>query len=67
MDLRIRRWGSNPSGCAISLFALTTYVNDDGTTEEGWMVSVDSNLIFVGPTQIRIATRQELSDDEQTV
>jgi hypothetical protein len=30
------------------------------------MVSIDSNLIFVAPDQIRIATPEELSDDEET-
>jgi hypothetical protein len=54
------------SGARGTAFAPTTYVNDDGTTEEGWMVSVDSNLIFVAPDQIRIATPEELSDDEET-
>ena len=44
-----------------------TVVNDDGTTEEGWMVNVDSNLIFVAPDQIRIATPEELGDDDEPV
>jgi hypothetical protein len=54
------------SGARGAAVAPTTVVNDDGTTEEGWMVSVDSNLIFVAPDQIRIATPEELSDDEET-
>jgi hypothetical protein len=44
-----------------------TVVNEDGTTEERWMVSVDSNLISVAPDQIRIATAGELSDDDEAV
>jgi hypothetical protein len=35
-------------------------VYDDGTTDEGWMVSIDTNLVFVHPDEIRIATAQEL-------
>jgi hypothetical protein len=54
------------SGARGTAFAPTTVVNDDGTTEERWMVSVDSNLIFVAPDQIRIATPEELRDDEET-
>ena len=45
----------------------TTVLNDDGTTEERWTVSVDSNLISVAPDQIRIATAKELSDDDDAV
>ena len=45
-------------------FAPTTYVNDDGTTEDGWMVSTDSKLMFVAPDQIRVATTEELTDEE---
>jgi hypothetical protein len=54
------------SGAGGTAVAPTTVVNDDGTTEEGWMVSVDSNLRFVAPDQIRIATAKELSDDDET-
>ncbi|SCG39674.1 hypothetical protein GA0070609_0756 [Micromonospora echinaurantiaca] len=52
------------TGARGTTFAPTTYVNDDGTTEEGWMVSIDSKLMFVAPDQIRVATPQELSDEE---
>ncbi|MGV9805566.1 hypothetical protein [Micromonospora chersina] len=45
-------------------FAPTTYVNDDGTTDEGWMVSIDSKLMFLAPQEIRIVTSQELSEEE---
>jgi hypothetical protein len=54
------------SGARGTAFTPVTVVNDDGTSEEGWMVSVDSKLIFVAPDQIRIATPEELSDDEAT-
>jgi hypothetical protein len=52
------------SGARGTAFLPMTYVNDDGSTEEGWMVSVDSKLISLAPDQIRVATSEELSDDE---
>jgi hypothetical protein len=52
------------TGARGMVFAPTTYVNDDGTIDEGWLVRVGSNLMFVAPEQIRIATALELNDDE---
>jgi hypothetical protein len=53
------------SGARGTAVAPTTVVNEDGTTEEPWLVSVDSNLISVAPDQIRIATPEELSEDDE--
>jgi hypothetical protein len=52
------------TGARGMVFAPTTYVNDDETIDEGWLVRVGSNLMFVAPEQIRIATALELNDDE---
>lgn len=49
------------SGDRATVFASTTYVNDDGTTDEGWTIAVDSNLTFVGAHEIRIAAAEELN------
>jgi hypothetical protein len=53
------------SGAGGTTVAPLTVVNEDGTTEERWMVSVDSNVISVPPDQIRIATPQELSESAE--
>jgi hypothetical protein len=50
------------TGARGTAFAPTTFVKDDGTTDERWMVSIDSRLVFVTPDQIRVATAQELDE-----
>ena len=52
------------TGARAMAFASTTYVNADGTTGEGWMIAVDSNLTFVAADEIRIATAEELNEDD---
>lgn len=44
-----------------TVFAPTTYINNDGTTDEGWTIAVDSNLTFVAADEIRIAAPEELN------
>jgi hypothetical protein len=54
------------NGAHARVFASTARVNADGTTDEGWMIAIDSNLIFVAAAEIRIATPEELSRDESS-
>jgi hypothetical protein len=44
------------TGARAMAFAPTTRVNADGTTNEGWMIAIDSNLTFVAADEIHIAT-----------
>lgn len=52
------------TGARAMAFAPTTYVNADGTTNEGWMIATGSNLTFVASDEIRIATPDELNKDD---
>ena len=52
------------TGARAKVFAPTTYVNDDGTTDEGWTIVVDSNLTFVAADEIRIAAPEELEEGD---
>jgi hypothetical protein len=54
------------TGLRATAFAPTTIVNEDGTTDEGWTVSIGSNLMFVNPDQIRVATPQELNEQDDS-
>lgn len=49
------------TGARANVFASAARINPDGTTDEGWMITVESNLIFVAAAEIRIATADELS------
>lgn len=74
----IARWHQRPSshdfmtgdtvivkatGARAMVFASTTRVNADGTTDEGWTIAIDSNLTFVTADEIRIAVPEELNKD----
>lgn len=48
------------TGARATAFAPTTYVNADGTTDEGWTIAIDANLTFVATDEIRIALPEEL-------
>ncbi len=52
------------TGTLATVFGPTTYVNDDGTTDEGWTIAVDSNLTFVAADEIRIAAPEELNNGD---
>jgi hypothetical protein len=54
----------NATGARATVMAPTTYVNGDGTTDEGWTIVVDSNLTFVAAHEIRIAVPGELSNGD---
>jgi hypothetical protein len=49
------------TGARATVFATTTHVNADGTTDEGWTIAIDSNLTFVAADEIRIAVPEELN------
>lgn len=51
------------TGERATVLAPTTYVNEDGTAEEGWTIRAGSALTFVTPDRIRIATAEELGED----
>jgi hypothetical protein len=51
------------SGARAVAFAPTTRVNSNGNTDEGWMIAVDSDLVFVGIDEIRIARPEELGEN----
>jgi hypothetical protein len=48
------------TGAHARAFASTARVNAD----EGWMIAIDSNLMFVAAAEIRIASPEELSRDD---
>lgn len=45
------------------VFMPTTFVHDDGTTDDLWMVNVDGTERYVRPDEIRIARPGELPPD----
>jgi len=49
------------TGAHARVFASAARINADGTPDEGWMITIDSNLMFVAAAEIRIATPEELS------
>jgi hypothetical protein len=51
------------TGARARVFASSGRVNGDGTTDEGWMIAIDSNLKFVAAAEIRIVTPEELSGE----
>lgn len=52
------------TGARAMVFAPTTHVNADGTTNEGWTIAIDSNLTFVAANEIRVAVPVELNKDD---
>jgi len=52
------------TGARAMAFAPTTYVNADGTTDEGWTIAIGSNLTFVAPDEIRVALPEELNPSD---
>jgi hypothetical protein len=50
------------TGARATVFAPTTFYNADGTTEEGWSISIGSNpaLTFVKAEEIQVALPEEL-------
>lgn len=48
------------TGASAMAFAPTTQVKADGSTDEGWMIVIDSKLLFVAPDEIRIAFPEDL-------
>lgn len=54
------------TGRRARVFASAARINPDGTTDEGWMIDIDSNLMFVATAEIRIATPEELGEDDDS-
>lgn len=52
------------SGNIATLISPVTIHNDDGSTIEGWFIVEDGQRRFVTKDQIRIATADEVSGDE---
>jgi hypothetical protein len=52
------------TGVRAMAVAPMSVVYDDGTTDEGWSVSIEAQMVFVKPDEIRIATAQELNDQD---
>jgi hypothetical protein len=52
------------TGERVTVLAPTTYLNEDGTAEEGWTIKAGSSLTFVTPDRIRIATADELGEND---
>jgi hypothetical protein len=52
------------TGVRAMAVAPMSVVYDDGATDEGWSVSIEAQMVFVKPDEIRIATAQELNDQD---
>lgn len=52
------------TGARATLFAPTSQVKADSTSDDGWTIAIDSKLIFVGVDEIRIAIAEELNTDD---
>ena len=49
------------TGARARVFTSAARINADGITDEGWMIAIDSNLMFVAAAEIRVASPEELS------
>ena len=64
-DFDNRRHGHRQAtGVHATVFATAVRANADGTTDEGWMIAIASDLTLVAADEIRIASAEELNRDD---